>query len=132
MALIVTSRRTRYKEKGRNEQFRHKRARGLVSPPAKQAELGLADLAAECFPSLVCAFVGTEVEEVRSRRRFAQRPHGGAILPDALRWLWRAPEPLPLPLTKDNLKGDNALVSDQLTSLMAALRSQIKNPIGKS
>ena len=36
--------------------------------------------------------------------------HGGAILPDALRWLWRAPEPLPPPLTKDNLKGDDALV----------------------
>jgi enterochelin esterase family protein len=35
--------------------------------------------------------------------------HGGAILPDALRWLWRAPEPLPAPLTKDNLKGDDAL-----------------------
>jgi len=36
--------------------------------------------------------------------------HGGAILPEALRWLWRAPEPLPAPLTKDNLKGDDALV----------------------
>jgi enterochelin esterase family protein len=36
--------------------------------------------------------------------------HGGAILPDALRWLWRAQEPLPAPLTKDNLKGDDALV----------------------
>ncbi len=36
--------------------------------------------------------------------------HGGAILPDALRWLWRAPEPLPAPLTKDNLQGDDALV----------------------
>jgi sugar lactone lactonase YvrE len=36
--------------------------------------------------------------------------HGGAILPDALRWLWRAREPLPAPLTKDNLKGDDALV----------------------
>jgi enterochelin esterase family protein len=36
--------------------------------------------------------------------------HGGAILPDALRWLWRVPEPLPAPLTKDNLKGDDALV----------------------
>ena len=36
--------------------------------------------------------------------------HGGAILPGALRWLWRAPEPLPPPLTKDNLKGDDALV----------------------
>jgi len=35
---------------------------------------------------------------------------GGAILPDALRWLWRAPQPLPAPLTKDNLKGDDALV----------------------
>src|SRR6266568_4486118 len=36
--------------------------------------------------------------------------HGGAILPDALRWLWRAPEPLPAALTKDNLEGDDALV----------------------
>src|SRR5437762_2517396 len=36
--------------------------------------------------------------------------HGGAILPDALRWLWRAPERLPAPLTKDNLQGDDALV----------------------
>jgi enterochelin esterase family protein len=36
--------------------------------------------------------------------------HGGAILPDALRWLWRAPESLPAPLTKDNLQGDDALV----------------------
>jgi enterochelin esterase family protein len=36
--------------------------------------------------------------------------HGGAILPDALRWLWRPTEPLPNPLTKDNLKGDDALV----------------------
>src|SRR2546427_5401219 len=36
--------------------------------------------------------------------------HGGAILPDALRWLWRAPESLPALLTKDNLKGDDALV----------------------
>src|ERR1043166_5978134 len=35
--------------------------------------------------------------------------HGGAILPDALRWLWRVPEPLLAPLTKDNLKGDDAL-----------------------
>src|SRR6266699_3933853 len=36
--------------------------------------------------------------------------HGGSILPDALRWLWRAPESLPAPLTKDNLQGDDALV----------------------
>src|SRR5262249_60439047 len=36
--------------------------------------------------------------------------HGVAILPDALRWLWRPAEPLPAPLTKDNLKGDDALV----------------------
>ncbi|HVV73940.1 MAG TPA: SMP-30/gluconolactonase/LRE family protein, partial [Verrucomicrobiae bacterium] len=35
--------------------------------------------------------------------------HGGAIFPEALRWLWRAPQPLPAPLTKDNLKGDDAL-----------------------
>ena len=36
--------------------------------------------------------------------------HGGAILPEALRWLWRAPEPLPAALTKDHFKGDDALV----------------------
>jgi sugar lactone lactonase YvrE/enterochelin esterase-like enzyme len=36
--------------------------------------------------------------------------HGGAILPDALRWLWRPAEALPSALTKDNLKGDDALV----------------------
>jgi gluconolactonase len=36
--------------------------------------------------------------------------HGGAILPDTLRWLWRpALEKLPKPLTKDNLGGDEAL-----------------------
>ncbi len=37
--------------------------------------------------------------------------HGGAILPDSLRWLWR-PEltELPHPLTRDNLAGDEALV----------------------
>jgi enterochelin esterase family protein len=35
--------------------------------------------------------------------------HGGAILPDSLRWLWRADAPLPAPLTKDNLGGDEAL-----------------------
>src|SRR5207237_8631500 len=34
--------------------------------------------------------------------------HGGAIFPDALRWLWRAPEPLVAPLTEDNLAGDDA------------------------
>jgi enterochelin esterase family protein len=36
--------------------------------------------------------------------------HGGAILPESLRWLWR-PEltELPKPLTKDNLAGDEAL-----------------------
>ncbi|HLH54533.1 MAG TPA: SMP-30/gluconolactonase/LRE family protein [Verrucomicrobiae bacterium] len=36
--------------------------------------------------------------------------HGGSIFPDALRWLWRPAEPLPSPLTRDNLKGDDALV----------------------
>jgi len=36
--------------------------------------------------------------------------HGGSILPDALRWLWRPREALPAPLTKDNLAGDDALV----------------------
>ncbi len=35
--------------------------------------------------------------------------HGGAILPDTLRWLWRAESELPQPLTKDNLGGDEAL-----------------------
>jgi enterochelin esterase family protein len=36
--------------------------------------------------------------------------HGGAILPDSLRWLWR-PEltDLPKPMTKDNFAGDEAL-----------------------
>jgi sugar lactone lactonase YvrE/enterochelin esterase-like enzyme len=36
--------------------------------------------------------------------------HGAAIFPDALRWLWRGPAPLPAPLTKDNFRGDDALV----------------------
>ena len=35
--------------------------------------------------------------------------HAGALLPDAMRWLWRPAEPLPQPLTKDNLGGDEAL-----------------------
>ncbi|MFN0067512.1 MAG: SMP-30/gluconolactonase/LRE family protein [Limisphaerales bacterium] len=36
--------------------------------------------------------------------------HGGAILPDSLRWLWRpALAQLPAPLTQDNLRGDEAL-----------------------
>jgi len=35
--------------------------------------------------------------------------HGGAILPDSLRWLWRPEVALPAPLTKDNLGGDEAL-----------------------
>ncbi len=36
--------------------------------------------------------------------------HGGAILPNTLRWLWRpALAELPKPLTKDNLGGDEAL-----------------------
>ncbi len=35
--------------------------------------------------------------------------HGGAILPESLRWLWRPAVPLPEPLTKDNLGGDEAL-----------------------
>ena len=35
--------------------------------------------------------------------------HGGAIMPDSLRWLWRAESALPQPLTKDNLAGDEAL-----------------------
>ncbi len=36
--------------------------------------------------------------------------HGGSILPDALRWLWRPVAQLPAPATKDNLAGDDALV----------------------
>lgn len=35
--------------------------------------------------------------------------HGGAIMPESLRWLWRAESQLPQPLTKDNLGGDEAL-----------------------
>ena len=35
--------------------------------------------------------------------------HGGAILPDSLRWLWRPAGDLPKPLTKDNFAGDEAL-----------------------
>lgn len=36
--------------------------------------------------------------------------HGGAILPESLRWLWRpALAALPAPQTKDNLAGDEAL-----------------------
>src|SRR5262249_47659312 len=35
--------------------------------------------------------------------------HGGAILPDSLRWLWRPAVTLPAPLTKDNFAGDEAL-----------------------
>ncbi len=35
--------------------------------------------------------------------------HGGAILPDSLRWLWRAEVANPTPLTKDNLSGDEAI-----------------------
>lgn len=35
--------------------------------------------------------------------------HAGALLPDALRWLWRQESVKPAPLTKDNLNGDEAL-----------------------
>ncbi|MGE3310302.1 MAG: SMP-30/gluconolactonase/LRE family protein [Limisphaerales bacterium] len=36
--------------------------------------------------------------------------HGGAILPESLRWLWRPSlAALPKPLTRDNLRGDEAL-----------------------
>jgi enterochelin esterase family protein len=36
--------------------------------------------------------------------------HGGVILPDSLRWLWRpVTAELPKPLTKDNFSGDEAL-----------------------
>src|SRR5438093_54533 len=36
--------------------------------------------------------------------------HGGAILADALRWLWRATAPLPAPFTNDKWRRDDALV----------------------
>jgi len=35
--------------------------------------------------------------------------HGGAILPDSLRWLWRSEAAHPSPLTAGNLAGDEAL-----------------------
>jgi enterochelin esterase family protein len=35
--------------------------------------------------------------------------HGGAILPETLRWLWRPEAGLPAPINKDNLAGDEAL-----------------------
>jgi enterochelin esterase family protein len=35
--------------------------------------------------------------------------HGGAIMPETLRWLWRPEMDLPHALTKDNLNGDEAL-----------------------
>jgi enterochelin esterase family protein len=35
--------------------------------------------------------------------------HGGAILPESLRWLWRAEATRPAPLTAGNLSGDEAL-----------------------
>jgi gluconolactonase len=35
--------------------------------------------------------------------------HIGSIMPEALRWLWRPSGPLPWPLSKDNLAGDEAL-----------------------
>ncbi|HTI69476.1 MAG TPA: SMP-30/gluconolactonase/LRE family protein [Candidatus Limnocylindria bacterium] len=35
--------------------------------------------------------------------------HGGSILPDSLRWLWRPVMAPPAPQTKDNLGGDEAL-----------------------
>ena len=35
--------------------------------------------------------------------------HGGAILPDSLRWLWRPESQPPPPQTRDNLAGDEAL-----------------------
>ena len=35
--------------------------------------------------------------------------HGGTILPESLRWLWRPEAGLPAPLTRDNLGGDEAL-----------------------
>jgi gluconolactonase len=55
------------------------------------------------------AFVGYDHKFVLGDGSHNSR-HGGAILPEALRWLWRAKEPLPAPLTKDNLAGDDALV----------------------
>jgi gluconolactonase len=35
--------------------------------------------------------------------------HGGTIMPETLRWLWRPETQLPHPVTKDNLGGDEAL-----------------------
>jgi enterochelin esterase family protein len=35
--------------------------------------------------------------------------HGGAILPESLRWLWRPAAAAPAPATRDNLGGDEAL-----------------------
>ncbi|MHB1307092.1 MAG: SMP-30/gluconolactonase/LRE family protein [Limisphaerales bacterium] len=35
--------------------------------------------------------------------------HGGAILPDSLRWLWRPESPPPSPPARDNLAGDEVL-----------------------
>ncbi len=55
------------------------------------------------------AFMGYEHEFVFGTGGHSGQ-HGGAILPDSLRWLWQPAlaEP-PKPLTKDNLAGDEAL-----------------------
>ena len=54
-------------------------------------------------------FMGYDVKLVMGEGGHSGQ-HGGAILPDSLRWLWRPAGPLPAPLTKDNLGGDEALV----------------------
>ncbi len=55
------------------------------------------------------AFAGYEYKFVVGEGSHSGR-HGGAILPDSLRWLWRpALAELPKPFTRDNLGGDEAL-----------------------
>src|SRR6266513_385485 len=55
------------------------------------------------------AFMGYEYQFVLGTGSHSGQ-HGGAILPDTLRWLWRpALAELPKPLTRDNLGGDEAL-----------------------
>jgi enterochelin esterase family protein len=55
------------------------------------------------------AFSGYDFKFVLGTGNHSGR-HGGVILPDSLRWLWRpVSAELPKPLTKDNLGGDEAL-----------------------
>ena len=55
------------------------------------------------------AFTGYDFKFVLGTGNHSGR-HGGVILPDSLRWLWRpVAADLPKPLTKDNLGGDEAL-----------------------